>query len=98
MIFSKILLNNKYATNCLNKLPISKIILEESIKYQNFSKFLLPNNYLKEKLYQLRNYYNFQTRRLVDENLLKILLELKRFKKPKELILKNGWGVFLNDE
>ena len=96
--YKKIILNNKYATNCLSKLPISKIILEESIKYLNFSKFLLPNNYLKEKLYQLRNYYNFQTRRLVDENLLKILLELKRFKKPKELILKNGWGVFLNDE
>ena len=29
----------------LGSFIISKIILEESIKYQNFSKFLLPNNF-----------------------------------------------------
>jgi hypothetical protein len=93
--YKKIIFDNKYATNCISKLPVSKIIREESKKYQEFSKFLLPKKQLKEKLWNIRDYYNFTKSKVPDDNVFKTLLELKKYKKPKELSLKNGCGVFL---
>ena len=97
--YRKIIFDNKYATNCLSKLPFSKLIREESRKYQSFSKSLIPKKSFREKLWNIRDFYNFNKSKVPNENVFKTLLELKRYKKPKELIFKNKYGVFLiNDE
>lgn len=96
--YEKIIFNNKFATKCLNKLPSSTKIKNESILYQEFSRFLFPKKSLKEKLYKIREYYNFKNFKAPDKNVFKTLLELKNQNQPKELILKNGWGVFLSNE
>ena len=63
-----------------------------------FSKYLFPDKSLREKLYLIRDYYNLKKSKPADKNVLETLLELKNYNKPKQLILKNGWGVFYSEE
>ncbi len=96
--YEQLIFNNKFATECLYQLPSSTKIRNESMLYQKFSKFIFPKKSLKDKLYKIRDYYNFKNNNVPDRSVLKTLIELKNENKPKKLILKNGWGVFYSEE
>ena len=93
--YKKIILDNIYASECLNKLKDSKKIIKECKEYIKFSKILLPDDSLKNKLYEIRNFYNFQEEKLISSKALEILIDLKKKKLPKKLMLNKGWGVYI---
>ncbi len=94
--YERIIKDNQYASLCLDNLKDSLTIRKESIAYQSFYKSLQPNGLLKDKLYQIRDYFYFNSStKKVDYRCNKILLELKNLKPPSKIMLENGFGVFI---
>ncbi len=97
--YRKILKNNIYATECLERLKNSSFLKKESISYQTFHKSLFPSGDLKNKLWKIREYFNFNNKtKKIDEEFIRTLRELKKNPPPSTLSLDNGFGVFIPSE
>ncbi len=94
--YKEILKNNIYATECLSKLKNSEYIKKESISYQVFQNNLKPEGELNNKLWKVRDYYNFNSgSKKIDDKFIKIFSDLKSQKPPQKIMLDNGFGVYI---